>query len=85
MLLAFTSFFFWAFSSVVIVLGIVEVEVPSAFAVVREDDDEEPIGDTQEQTQDDSHAEISFHAISGPITPQTLRFPGKIKNKEVVV
>ncbi|GJU57552.1 transposon ty3-G gag-pol polyprotein [Tanacetum coccineum] len=49
------------------------------------DDNEEPIGDTQEQTQDDSHAEISFHAIFGSITPQTLRLPGKIKNKEVVV
>ncbi|GJT90958.1 hypothetical protein Tco_1079803 [Tanacetum coccineum] len=34
MLLAFTSFFFWAFSSVVTGPGIVEVEVPSAFAVV---------------------------------------------------
>ncbi|GJZ88094.1 transposon ty3-G gag-pol polyprotein [Tanacetum coccineum] len=60
---------------------------PQLFMIsnVPEDDDEEPIGDTQEQTQDDSHAEISFHAISGSITPQTLRLPGKIKNKEVVV
>nr|GEV28117.1 hypothetical protein [Tanacetum cinerariifolium] len=36
MLLAFTSFFFWAFSLVVTRPGVVEVEVPSAFAVVRE-------------------------------------------------
>ncbi|GKC11633.1 putative reverse transcriptase domain-containing protein, partial [Tanacetum coccineum] len=34
-LLAFTSFFFWVFSSVVTRHGIVEVEVPSVFAVVR--------------------------------------------------
>nr|GEX21015.1 ribonuclease H-like domain-containing protein [Tanacetum cinerariifolium] len=34
MLLALTSFFFWAFSSVVTRPGIIEVEVPSAFAVV---------------------------------------------------
>ncbi|GKE22195.1 hypothetical protein Tco_1433707, partial [Tanacetum coccineum] len=35
MLLAFTSFFFWAFSSVVTGPGIVEVEVSSALAVVQ--------------------------------------------------
>lgn len=32
-----------------------------------------------------NHAEISFHAISGTILPQTLRLPGKIGNKNVVV
>ncbi|XP_074352969.1 uncharacterized protein LOC141692108 [Apium graveolens] len=31
------------------------------------------------------HAEISFHAISGSILPQTLRLPGKINNKNVVI
>ncbi|GJS55520.1 hypothetical protein Tco_0628882 [Tanacetum coccineum] len=35
MLLAFTSFFFWTLSSAVTGPGIVEVEVPYAFAVVR--------------------------------------------------
>ena len=30
-------------------------------------------------------AEISFHAITGAPTPQTLRLPGQIKNKDVVV
>ncbi|GKB97903.1 transposon ty3-G gag-pol polyprotein [Tanacetum coccineum] len=30
-------------------------------------------------------AEVSFHAITGTIHPQTLRLPGKIKNKDVVV
>nr|GEW79336.1 transposon Ty3-G Gag-Pol polyprotein [Tanacetum cinerariifolium] len=48
-------------------------------------EDEETLGDTLEQNPDASHAEISFHAISGSINPQTLRLPGKIKNKEVVV
>ncbi|KAJ0885707.1 putative nucleotidyltransferase, Ribonuclease H [Helianthus annuus] len=33
----------------------------------------------------DVTAEISFHAISGTILPQTLRLPGKIHNKDVVV
>nr|GEY27471.1 Ty3/gypsy retrotransposon protein [Tanacetum cinerariifolium] len=61
-------------------------------------EDEVPINDNQDlaQAQDDPHAEqvqahegphaeISFHAISGSINPQTLRLPGRIKNKDVVV
>nr|GEX80779.1 putative retrotransposon Ty3-gypsy subclass protein [Tanacetum cinerariifolium] len=53
---------------------------------VFEVEDEENIGDTQEHNPDDSLAEISFHAISGSINPQTLRLPPwKNKNKEVVV
>nr|GEU53787.1 hypothetical protein [Tanacetum cinerariifolium] len=31
------------------------------------------------------HDVVSFHAITGTIHPQTLRFPGKIKNKDVAV
>ncbi|GJY69458.1 transposon ty3-G gag-pol polyprotein [Tanacetum coccineum] len=60
---------------------------PQLFMIsdVFEVEDEENIGDTQEHNPDDSLAEISFHAISGSINPQTLRLPGKIKNKEVVV
>ncbi|GKC09623.1 transposon ty3-G gag-pol polyprotein [Tanacetum coccineum] len=42
---------------------------------------EENIRDTQEHNPDDSLAEISFHAISGSINPQTLRLPGKIKKQ----
>lgn len=34
---------------------------------------------------DETFAEVSLHAISGTILPQTLRFPGKIQNKDVVV
>ncbi|GKD53695.1 transposon ty3-G gag-pol polyprotein [Tanacetum coccineum] len=52
---------------------------------VSEVEDEESLGDNQEQNPGDSHVEISFHAISGSINPQTLRLPGKINNKEVVV
>ncbi|GKE03848.1 putative unclassified retrotransposon protein, partial [Tanacetum coccineum] len=37
------------------------------------------------QQPDETPAEISFHAISGTILPQTLRFPGRIQNKDVVV
>ncbi|GJY75170.1 hypothetical protein Tco_0480286 [Tanacetum coccineum] len=49
MLLAFTSFFFWAFSSVVTGLGIVEVEVPSAFAVVRATELDKEEKETEEE------------------------------------
>ncbi|GJY36212.1 transposon ty3-G gag-pol polyprotein [Tanacetum coccineum] len=51
---------------------------------VPEDDDEEPIGDTQEQTQDDSHAEKLIHAISGSITSSGVegsRVDGDIWNR----
>ncbi|GJR93699.1 reverse transcriptase domain-containing protein [Tanacetum coccineum] len=60
---------------------------PQLFMIsdVYEVENEENIGDTQEHNPDDSLAEISFHAISGSINPQTIRLPGKIKNKEVVV
>ncbi|GJZ53419.1 transposon ty3-G gag-pol polyprotein [Tanacetum coccineum] len=34
---------------------------------------------------EDPLAKISFHAITGAPTPQTLRLPGQIKNKDVVV
>ncbi|XP_074352895.1 uncharacterized protein LOC141692051 [Apium graveolens] len=34
---------------------------------------------------DQDHAEISFHAISGSFLPQTLRLPGKLNNKNVVL
>nr|GEZ25131.1 transposon Ty3-G Gag-Pol polyprotein [Tanacetum cinerariifolium] len=37
------------------------------------------------QQPDEPPAEISFHAISGAILPQTLRLPGRIQNKDVVV
>ncbi|GJW92902.1 transposon ty3-G gag-pol polyprotein [Tanacetum coccineum] len=37
------------------------------------------------QQPDETPAEISFHAISGTILPQTLRLPGRIQNKDVVV
>nr|GEW31532.1 putative unclassified retrotransposon protein [Tanacetum cinerariifolium] len=60
---------------------------PQLFMIsdVSEVEDEETLDDTLEQNSDDSHADISFHAISGSINPHTLRLPGKIKNKEVVV
>ncbi|GJY20360.1 transposon ty3-G gag-pol polyprotein [Tanacetum coccineum] len=60
---------------------------PQLFMIsdVSEVEDEESLGDNQEQNPGDSHVEISFHAISGSINPQTLRLPGKINNKEVVV
>nr|GEU62735.1 transposon Ty3-G Gag-Pol polyprotein [Tanacetum cinerariifolium] len=60
---------------------------PQLFMIndVSEVEDEENIGDTQEHKPEDSLAEISFHAISGSINPQTLRLPGEIKNKEVMV
>nr|GEX02761.1 transposon Ty3-G Gag-Pol polyprotein [Tanacetum cinerariifolium] len=38
-----------------------------------------------ETVVEDSPAEISFHAITGAPMPQTLRLPGQIKNKDVVV
>jgi len=38
-----------------------------------------------EPLNEDPPAEISFHAITGALTPQTLRLPGQINNKGVVV
>ncbi|GJV84972.1 transposon ty3-G gag-pol polyprotein [Tanacetum coccineum] len=31
------------------------------------------------------HVEVSFHAISGSFLPQTLRLPGKLHNKDIVI
>ena len=61
---------------------------PQLFMISEVDDVEE--GDNQgdeadESPPDEVPAEISFHAISGTILPQTLRLPGKIRNKDVVV
>ena len=41
--------------------------------------------EANENPSDEVSAEISFHAISGTILPETLRLPGKIHNKDVVV
>nr|GEU40478.1 transposon Ty3-G Gag-Pol polyprotein [Tanacetum cinerariifolium] len=53
--------------------------------------DEKYLPDTTPATESavadysETQAEVSFHAITGTIHPQTLRMPGKIKNKDVVV
>ncbi|GJY90655.1 hypothetical protein Tco_0505851 [Tanacetum coccineum] len=57
MFLPFTSFFFWVFSSMVTGLGNVEVEVPSAFAVIQ---DHSSFGHS-----------ISGHSLSGHTPPDT--------------
>ncbi|KAJ0482832.1 putative nucleotidyltransferase, Ribonuclease H [Helianthus annuus] len=49
-----------------------------------EDEEEQLVEASGEQTEE-TQAEISFHAISGTILPQTLRLSGRIKNKDVVV
>ncbi|KAJ0836439.1 putative nucleotidyltransferase, Ribonuclease H [Helianthus annuus] len=46
---------------------------------------ETPLEGTHEHNNEDIQGEISFHAISGTILPQTLRLPGKIQNKDVVI
>ncbi|XP_076902006.1 uncharacterized protein LOC143556617 [Bidens hawaiensis] len=43
------------------------------------------VDDPDEALSDEPPAEISFHAITGTPTPQTLRLPKQIKNKDVVI
>nr|GFB97632.1 transposon Ty3-G Gag-Pol polyprotein [Tanacetum cinerariifolium] len=52
---------------------------------VAEDEETPPVNETAAVDYCETPAEVSFHVISGTIHPQTLRLPGKIKNKEVVV
>lgn len=61
---------------------------PQLFMISEVDDvaDGENQGEEVVDTPPDVEvAEISFHAISGTILPQTLRLPGKIHNKNVVL
>lgn len=51
-------------------------------AVEDSTDQEEEVTDVP---SDLDHAEISFHAISGSFLPQTLRLPGRLNNKNVVI
>nr|GEX29189.1 hypothetical protein [Tanacetum cinerariifolium] len=46
---------------------------------------ENPTNDALETQADEVQGEISFHAISETILPQTLRLPERIQNKDVVV
>nr|GEZ26040.1 Ty3/gypsy retrotransposon protein [Tanacetum cinerariifolium] len=50
-----------------------------------ETENENPTNDALETQADEVQSEISFHAISGTILPQTLRLPGGIQNKDIVV
>nr|GEZ22140.1 transposon Ty3-G Gag-Pol polyprotein [Tanacetum cinerariifolium] len=50
-----------------------------------ETENENPTTDALDMQADEVQGEISFHAISGAILPQTLRLPGRIQNKDVVV
>nr|GFD33593.1 hypothetical protein [Tanacetum cinerariifolium] len=50
-----------------------------------ETENENPTNDALETQSDVVQGGISFHAISGTILPQTLRLPGRIQNKDVVV
>nr|GEV07196.1 hypothetical protein [Tanacetum cinerariifolium] len=50
-----------------------------------ETENENPTNDALETQADEVQGEISFHAISGTILPQTLRLPKRIQNKDVVV
>nr|GEY34905.1 transposon Ty3-G Gag-Pol polyprotein [Tanacetum cinerariifolium] len=50
-----------------------------------ETENENPTNDALETQADEVQGEISFHAIFGTILPQTLRLPGRIQNKYVVV
>ncbi|GJV18918.1 transposon ty3-G gag-pol polyprotein [Tanacetum coccineum] len=52
---------------------------------VGEDEDTTPATESAVADYSETQAEVSFHAITGTIHPQTLRLPGKIKNKDVVV
>ncbi|VFQ68943.1 unnamed protein product [Cuscuta campestris] len=61
---------------------------PQLFMISEVDDTEEGKNNVDEGDDtplDEVPAEISFHAISGTILPQTLRMPVKIHNKDVVV
>nr|GFB82734.1 transposon Ty3-G Gag-Pol polyprotein [Tanacetum cinerariifolium] len=51
----------------------------------KETENENPTNDALETQADEVQGEISFHAISGTILPQTLRLPERIQNKDVVV
>nr|GFB09984.1 transposon Ty3-G Gag-Pol polyprotein [Tanacetum cinerariifolium] len=48
-------------------------------------ENENPTNNALETQADKVQGEISFHAISGTILPQTLRLPEKIQNKDVVL
>nr|GEU90614.1 hypothetical protein [Tanacetum cinerariifolium] len=50
-----------------------------------ETENENPTNDALETQVDEVQGEISFHAISETKLPQTLRLPGRIQNKDVVV
>nr|GEV32001.1 transposon Ty3-G Gag-Pol polyprotein [Tanacetum cinerariifolium] len=50
-----------------------------------ETENENPTNDALETQADEVQGEISFHAISRTILPQTLRLPGRIQHKDVVV
>nr|GEZ02673.1 transposon Ty3-G Gag-Pol polyprotein [Tanacetum cinerariifolium] len=50
-----------------------------------ETENKNPTNDALETQADEVQGEISFHAISGTILPQTLRLPERIQNKDVVV
>nr|GEU66312.1 transposon Ty3-G Gag-Pol polyprotein [Tanacetum cinerariifolium] len=52
---------------------------------LEETENENPTNDALETQADEVQGEISFHAISGTILPQTLRLPERIQNKDVVV
>ncbi|KAJ0668240.1 putative nucleotidyltransferase, Ribonuclease H [Helianthus annuus] len=52
---------------------------------VLEDEEQTPDLDIHDSDVTEPQAEVSFHAITGTMHPQTLRLPGKIKNKDVVV
>ncbi|KAD3337069.1 hypothetical protein E3N88_32589 [Mikania micrantha] len=61
---------------------------PQLFMITDVTELDEDVSTNNEPTDplsDDTQAEISFHAISGTILPQTLRLPGKIHNKDVVI
>ncbi|GKE54727.1 transposon ty3-G gag-pol polyprotein, partial [Tanacetum coccineum] len=52
---------------------------------VGEDEETSPATESAAADYSEPQAEVSFHAITGTIHPQTLRLPGKLKNKDVVV
>ncbi|KAJ0436024.1 putative nucleotidyltransferase, Ribonuclease H [Helianthus annuus] len=61
---------------------------PQFFVICDAEEIEEPPPTTDSSAFDvhsDTQAEISFHAITGAVHPQTLRLPGKMLHKDVVV
>nr|GEZ75326.1 hypothetical protein [Tanacetum cinerariifolium] len=87
MLLDFTSFFFWAFSSVVTGPGIIEVEVPSTFAIVREIDKDKTINLVSEQGEVQEIAEPLNDDDDATLAKTLLnikRSTTKDKRKEVI-